>query len=171
MDFLVKKLLLLSKIESDNMQFVLKKNNLNEILKKIYDTLYIFAKEKRLNFKLNLPASNISIKSDKDLLFTALFNIVENSIKYTEKGNVLISAEPHEDKVKIIIEDTGIGISNKEKEKIFDRFYRGAYSRKSTKGYGIGLSITKKIIEIHNGRIELESILNKKTKFIISLPY
>ncbi len=112
----------------------------------------------------------IEYYGDINLLEQALSNIIQNSIKYTPEGGIItVVTEEDENSVYIKISDTGLGIPDKDLPHIFDRFYRGERSGRSS-GTGLGLSIAKWIIESHGGTISVESSLNSGTTFTISLP-
>ncbi|WFD10073.1 sensor histidine kinase [Tepidibacter hydrothermalis] len=115
---------------------------------------------------------NILINADPKLIKQMLRILIDNSIKFTPKnGNIIINLQKHKSYILISIEDSGIGIPDKDIPYIFDRFYRADKSRtKATGGSGLGLSIAKRIVQDHKGSIEVESELQKGTKMIIKLP-
>lgn len=124
------------------------------------------------NIKVQYKPKDIFIHGDKDKLSQALINIVSNSEKYTlEGGEVYLSISQEKNKVVIKVRDTGIGIDKEHLPYIFERFYRADESRaRATGGSGIGLAITKSIIEAHKGSIEVNSKINEGTEFIVYLP-
>ncbi len=126
------------------------------------------AKAKQITIDKNLKEATIMGFSDR---LTEVFVILlDNAIKYSRKNNIIeISSSVSGNNVKISIQDHGIGISDKDLPHIFDRFYRAQKSR-TENGYGLGLSIAKKIISSHNGSIEVKSKIDKGTTFIVSLP-
>jgi len=115
---------------------------------------------------------HIKIWGDKDLIKQILIIIVENAINYTPvNGKILVTVTEEEEQAVIRIQDTGIGIQPEEMAFIFERFYRSeAARRKSPDGTGLGLSIAKWIIDEHQGRIEIESIPEEGTEFVVFLP-
>jgi len=113
------------------------------------------------------------IAVDQNKLEVVLFNVIDNAIKYTEKGGIIIKLKTESGKIKITVQDTGIGIDKKDLEIIFTRvFTRNAQAKKANVvGKGIGLYLSAKIIEAHNGRIWAESEgKDKGSIFYIELP-
>ncbi|MHC5249300.1 HAMP domain-containing sensor histidine kinase [Enterococcus sp. LJL90] len=121
---------------------------------------------------LNKNFSTTIIKGHAQLLQQAFYNIIENSFKYNEEfGSVSVGIHQQETFVEISIVDTGIGISDAEKQKIFAPFYRVDASRsRDTGGSGLGLTLAKSIIEKHHGTIQLKNNSGQGTVFIVSLP-
>ncbi len=169
MDGLVKKLLFISRLEKDRDKLHIEKISLNNILKDCVETLSVIAEDKGLKLISTFPEEDIYINADRQLLFIALFNIIDNAIKYTSNGQVKILLKQNEQKALIKVSDTGIGMNNEDKKRIFERFYRADKSRKTGAGYGIGLSITKRIIDLHEGEILVESELEKGTEVCLKL--
>ncbi|CAM4094887.1 sensor histidine kinase [Lederbergia lenta] len=124
------------------------------------------------NIEINLDLREIVINADEQLLFQVWMNLIANSIKFTdESGAIYISAKVDDD-IIVVVRDTGTGIPVEELAQIFDRFYMADKSRNRTKsGSGLGLSVVKKIIDIHGGTISVSSELRKGTEFIIRLPW
>lgn len=111
------------------------------------------------------------IKADAFKLEQLFINLIENAIKYTEKGEIRVNAKKENKTVVVEVSDTGIGIPGKHLPRIFERFYVVDKSRsRESGGTGLGLSIVKHIVQLHNGEISIESKLGKGTKFIIVLP-
>ncbi len=164
---IVENIITLSKTELQKIE--LEDVDIKEEIKSIYELYKKKAEEKNIQFVLNISDVGL-IKGDRFKLGQAIINLVDNAIKFTDKGKVEISVMRDEKYLIIKVEDTGIGIPKEELPKIFDKFYVGE-KKKSKSGTGLGLSIVKNIIELHNGRIEVESNLNQGTKFIIYLPY
>lgn len=119
---------------------------------------------------LSFNGKRIEVEGNRERLLEALTNIVDNSIKYNRpKGSVDIRVDSRDGWALITVSDTGIGIADDERERIFDRFYRG--SGGEGEGKGLGLSIARAIIEHHGGRIEVESEVGKGSRFFIFLPF
>ena len=143
--------------------------DLRELLQHLCQDIKILADQK--NIRLSFSSSQeILINGDEEKLKRLFVNILENAIKYTQaEGEVRVSIHRGDDRLKISVSDTGMGILEEELKHIFDRFYRVDKAR-SHGGFGLGLSIAKSIAEAHGGDIEVESILNKGTTFNIFLP-
>lgn len=146
----------------------LEKVELSSLMKQIVAGLKGQFDKKNIPININSKKS-VSIVTDKYKLSQILYNILTNAYKYTEEGQVDINCKVDEDFLAIEIEDTGIGISDKDKEKIFNAYYRSQNVAK-TQGDGIGLYLVKENIELLNGQIVVESELGKGSKFTILLP-
>jgi two-component system phosphate regulon sensor histidine kinase PhoR len=168
---IVNDLLTLSALETKR-KLTLEKVNLAELLKKIKDFFSSRLEEKRLNLRINIAPEAETIVADGFKLEQLFLNLLDNAIKYTEKGEISIEITPlGPDQIKIIVADTGTGIPKEHLPYIFERFYVVDKSRsRRTGGTGLGLSIVKHIVQLHRGKIEVESQLRKGTKFTIILP-
>ncbi|MBB6691659.1 HAMP domain-containing histidine kinase [Cohnella xylanilytica] len=110
------------------------------------------------------------VKGNRDYLLQLLFIFIENGFKYTPSGEVRLESVRADDKVGLIVSDTGIGMSREEVPHIFDRFYRVDVSRGQTPGTGLGLSIAKWIADMHNASLEVRTKLGEGSRFIVWLP-
>ncbi len=168
---IVEDLLVLSELETEEIKIELKKIDIRELLVMTSKIFEQRAKEKNLELHLNLPKKLPPVTGDRFRLEQMLINLMDNAVKYTEEGEITLSA--FKDNVNLCIEvsDTGIGIPSREKSRVFERFYVGNKSRsRRSGGTGLGLSIVKHIIQIHKGKIELESTHGVGTTFRIFLP-
>ncbi len=138
---------------------------LRELLKEIYNESLPAAKAKGL--KLELESEQYVLMGDKKLLKAAIKHIINNAIKFTVKGGVKIRVVPSRNSISIFVSDTGTGISPKNQKRILDRFFK---VDPSAPGMGIGLSVTKEIINKHNGEIRVKSRLGKGTTIEVVLP-
>lgn len=120
----------------------------------------------------NLEGDEVHVFADKGRIGQVLSNLLSNAIKYTdENGSINISVKKDVDKAVLIVEDTGIGIPKEDQVRVFERFYRTDKSRtRKTGGAGIGLTITKAIVQAHGGTIHCESELGEGSRFIVTLP-
>jgi signal transduction histidine kinase len=148
------------------------KNDEFDLAKLISDACEIFrpmADSKHLAINLNAP-DTIIFCGDKKKVQRIVTNLLENAIKYTpNQGKITISALEHDGKIDIVVEDTGIGISQEDLPRIFERFYRSEKSR-TTEGIGLGLSLAKAFVMAIGGAIAAKSTLGKGSTFVVSLP-
>lgn len=160
----------LAQFDSEKNKLNKTKVSLNELIKNIVYNFESKALEKNIAIKNNCDDINIYV--DKNQFSQVIINLLSNAIKYTNQGGIIdIIAYENIEYVNISIRDNGMGIPDEDVEYIFERFYRVDKSRnKSTGGIGIGLSIVKSIIELHDGEIFVKSKQNKGTEFLIKLP-
>jgi len=160
----------LSRYESEDL--ILNKNEVD--IKELVEMILInFEKELHdKNISVNNKLETFIINVDRDKITQGLINIISNGIKYTEQGGIIeITCDEGKNIAIIHIRDSGIGISKEHLPYIFQRFYRADESRtRVTGGAGIGLTISKAIIEAHGGNIKVKSEVNEGTEFIIELP-
>ena len=143
--------------------------NIDEEIKHITDKNKNLAKIKEINIETKIESSAI-VLGNKIELARVFYNVLDNAIKYTpHNGKILISGEKKSNKYLIIINDNGSGISKEALDKIFNPFFRDEKAR-NTIGAGLGLTISKKIIENHKGTISIKSVENKGTSVMITLP-
>lgn len=168
---IINKLLILTRTDVGEDKTDMKKMNLKELIAGVFKGLLPLAHEK--NIKLELKAEqDVFFVGDEDKIWESIFNIVDNSIKYTPPdGRVTLTLEEKNDTVVVVIEDNGIGMPPAEVNKIFDRFYRIDKARaRETGGTGLGLSIALSGVTFHGGDIQVESEEGKGSKFIIRFP-
>jgi two-component system phosphate regulon sensor histidine kinase PhoR len=163
-------LLKLTSLESDQNPTERKSYRLDKQIRNIILTCEPNWNEKEISMDVFLDKA--SIVADEDLMSQVWMNLLHNSIKFTpRRGNIFIRLQQEDDKAIITISDTGIGISKKNQIHIFERFFKADKARDRSKGgSGLGLSIVKKIIDIHKGTIFVESEEGKGTKFTITIP-
>lgn len=160
----------ISMIESGEMRLSFRYFNLYEFLQTIVSDMSIVAEEKGLQLNLLPVDKNIKVFGDKKRLKQVLVNLIQNSAKYTEFGKIELEVAKKENFVYIQIRDTGIGIAEKDLDRIFERFYRVDKDRsRAIGGTGLGLAIVKHIIEAHGSKISVKSIVGKGTEFSFSL--
>jgi signal transduction histidine kinase/GAF domain-containing protein len=129
-------------------------------------------KEKSMTLELNIPPDLPPIAADEGRLSQILTNLIGNAIKYTPpEGHVWVRAETSDDMVQIVIQDDGLGISPEDQAQVFARFYRVRTAEtEAIDGTGLGLAIVKSLVELHGGRVSLESHLGKGSTFHVTLP-
>ena len=177
---LVNDLLHVSRIESGTLRIDLQKTSLEDIISSVVDELRIKADERKIYLKWEKPPKPLpEITVDADKFRQVILNIIDNCIKYTEKGGITVATEQKKSSVKFpqgsiltVIKDTGEGMTEEEIEKMFESFSRGKAGAKHwTAGTGLGLYIARKFTEIHGGRVWAESPgEGKGSTFYVELP-
>jgi two-component system phosphate regulon sensor histidine kinase PhoR len=163
-------LLKLAALESDRVRFDPQPYRLDRQIRRLILACEPQWTEKRLVMDVSLP--EVEITADEDLLSQVWLNLIHNSIKFTPpEGQISLKLHRRENIILFSLSDTGMGISQADQAHIFERFYKSDKSRpRTTGGSGLGLSIVKKIVDIHGGAINVESRVNQGTTFTISLP-
>jgi signal transduction histidine kinase len=156
---LVNDFLSVSRIEAGKMELELEKTSLENIIPEVINELKIKAQKKKLYLTFEKPKDILpKILIDRAKIRQAILNIIDNAIKYTNKGGITIKIKNQKTKIKIIITDTGEGMTKKELSKMFKSFSRGAAgTRLFIEGIGLGLYIAKCFIEMHQGKIWAQS--------------
>ncbi len=138
---------------------------------KALDSIATLAARKNIEIVAFISEPSHTINADSISLSEAFVNILSNAIKYSHDGSkVYIKTEENDSCIHVTIQDTGVGISKEDLPHIFDGFYRGKSGQDMAAGHGIGLAVSRQIVEAHNGSIAVESELGKGTTFIVSLP-
>lgn len=168
---LINDLATLSRAERGKLQASPENVNSSDLLEELESIYKIEANSKGLKIILEKSPRNLNVSTAKLYLKEILQNFITNSIKYTQKGYISLGAEKYEKGVVFIVSDTGIGISNSDKSKLFDKFFRSEdYRTRESSGTGLGLYVTKKLADIIHANIEVESEINKGSKFRIYVP-
>lgn len=169
---LVNDILDVSRLDTDTMRFEMEKIDTVKILDEIAEDMRPAIESKNLKLETKIPRDLPKIMGDKNRLPQVLKNLFVNAIKFTDTGSITLEAEKRENHILISIKDTGIGIPKDELKKIFNKFYQ-AYTGDDRKneGTGLGLFISKEIIQRHNGQIWVESEIGKGSNFFIKIPY
>jgi len=164
-------LLKLTRYESGNGNFSFSKFDIKKSIEDTHKKILPIAEKKKIKFILNLKKTNIH--ANKDSIEELLTILIDNAVKFSKRnGKVYISLNKDHTFLTLKVEDEGIGIPRKDIPYIFDRFYRADQSRSKNEidGFGLGLSMAKRIVELHKGKIEVESVLSKGSTFIVRLP-
>lgn len=169
---LINQLLELSKLESGKMKLEAEEQDVVAFLKPIIHSFSSLANRKFISYKVEFPVEELRLYFDKEKLEKIIVNLLSNAFKYTpEFGKVTCSLEELHDHLVIRVEDNGIGIPEDDKEFVFNRYYRVKDNKtEKNKGTGIGLSLSKELVELHHGRIELSSEEDKGTTFSVFIP-
>ncbi len=165
---LIDQLLTLAKADTNDEKLDLSEFSLTEILENICANMEIIAKNKNLDFEL-INKEEILIKGDYDKIRRMIVILIDNAIKYTESGMVKVKLYTEKNKKVLTVEDTGIGMSKYDMDRIFDRFYRADKARHREGGTGLGLSIAKWIADIHKFSLTVDSVVDEGTKFTLRM--
>jgi signal transduction histidine kinase len=168
---LINDVLDLSKIEAGRMELVLAEYSMQDVVETVRSSLQSLALEKGLEFVATAEDDLPLVYGDGKRITQCLMNLVGNAFKFTKSGRVSLSVEKQGDDLLGRVSDTGIGIPKEELENIFTEFQQvdTAITREFS-GTGLGLNITKKFVEMHGGRIWVESELGKGSTFFLSIP-
>ncbi len=180
---LVEDLLNISRIEAGRMEFDFQEVQIEDLVREVVDTLELAAKAKKLHLDWQKPAQPLrKVSADATKIKEVISNMVDNAIKYTQKGSVTVRTEcgsyfDHDSKeqksvVRVIVSDTGIGMDKQEIKEIFQKFQRGKQvSHYHTEGTGLGMYVGRKIVAAHKGSLWAESEgRDKGSKFTLELP-
>ncbi len=169
---LVEDILDVSRIEQGKLKINLEKVNLSEILNEVMEQFQIDASKKKISLKLKNNLNNeLWIKADEARVKQILVNLVGNAIKYTPQGSVTVKTEIDKDFIKIVVKDTGIGMSAQEMKNLFKKFYRIKNKKtEAINGTGLGLWISKELALKMKGDLTVESMSGVGSQFILTLP-
>jgi PAS domain S-box-containing protein len=167
---LINDLLEIERLESGRIEFEFAELDLAEVLENVARSLHVNAEQKGLEFLTEIP-SGLKVRGDRERLAQVFLNLLSNAIKYTPAGTVELRAHQEDDAVVVEVRDTGIGLSESDLQKLFQKFFRSdnPYVRK-VGGTGLGLSIAKAIVERHGGTITVTSQLGQGSTFTVRLP-
>jgi signal transduction histidine kinase len=157
--------------QKQNGNFKLTKVNLQDIIKSSVEQVKSLAQRKKITIKIDAPKT--FMLGDEKSLSELFIILLDNAIKYSkDKSIISINIRKEDSGINVFVKDNGIGIKKEDLPHIFDRFYRADRSRTKQKigGYGLGLSIAKRIVTLHNGSIRVESEISKGSIFIITFP-
>lgn len=169
---LIEDLLDLSRLESGRVRFQFGEVALGELCHEVAERLRPRAEQAGLSLRVEIPPDLPPVRGDRDRLAQVLINLVDNAIKYTPSGGeIRVMARPEGAVVRVLVQDTGIGIPRSDLPRVFERFYRVDKARsRASGGTGLGLSIVKHIVEAHGGEVGVESELGKGSTFFFTVP-
>lgn len=169
---LIQDLFELSKMEEGKVSFNFEWVDLVEVIENVANKTEIRAKEKGLGIEVDLLKDPPMIFADGLRMEQIIFNLMDNAIRYTEKGKVLLQLKRTDtDEMMVIVEDTGVGIPENELRYIFERFYRVEKSRsREFGGTGLGLAIVQRLVELQGGTIDVKSEIGRGTRFVLHFP-
>ncbi|MEW5758243.1 MAG: PAS domain S-box protein [Candidatus Omnitrophota bacterium] len=161
----------ISKIEAGRIELKKEKINLNDLIRKITASFDAKIKEAGLELRLNIPVDSIDVFIDSDKMTQVFVNLINNAIKFTQKGFIEAGVYLKDSSVECFIQDTGVGIAKENLPKLFGKFQQfDRVAGPGEKGTGLGLSIAKGLIELHGGKIWAESEFGKGTRFTFTIP-
>ena len=168
---LINDVLDLSKIEAGQFSLSLGDYSVDELVRSVYGAVESLAAEKNISLSTRVPPGLPPARGDERRLAQALLNLVGNAIKFTDKGEVAIEVAADKDLYTFSVRDTGPGIAEADQAKIFDEFQQVDSSiTKSKSGSGLGLAIARRIVEMHGGRISVDSSLGQGATFSFTAP-
>jgi signal transduction histidine kinase len=146
--------------------------NLGELVRRVAEISRPEAEARGVAVTLNLPETPLSFRTTEEDIYRLVGNLLENAIKYTPQGgSVSLEVREGESHIAIVVSDTGIGISPEAMPHIFEEFYRAANVKEwGTEGTGLGLSLVKRIVDLYQGQVRVESKLGQGTSFTVTLP-
>jgi len=173
LELLVEDLLTLAQLESGNPNLRIGTLDLSSFLPEMVRDWEKKLTSKQLNMSVDVPTDLSPIRVDRTRLQEALYNLLDNAVKYSrEHGEIRLTARQRNGEIELAVSDDGIGITKEDLPRIFERFYRADKARgpDNVRGTGLGLAIVKHIAQLHGGRVEAESELDKGTTIRVVLP-
>jgi signal transduction histidine kinase len=168
---LINEILDLSKVEAGHLKLELEKTAINDVLHAAVNTLKPLAAKKAIDVGIEGDGKTLQVSMDSARIRQVVLNLVANSIKFTpEGGRIWLRAEPLDGSVRVTVEDTGPGIPPDDYERIFLEFEQARTGKSKPEGTGLGLALAKKFVEMHGGKIWVESEVGKGSRFYFSLP-
>jgi two-component system phosphate regulon sensor histidine kinase PhoR len=173
LDLLAEDLLALAQLESGNSNLQLGEVDLSSFFGEVIRDWEKKLASKQLNVVIDVPPAFPTIRADRVRLQEALYNLLDNAVKYSrEHGEIRLMTRARDNEIALSVSDNGVGISKEDLPRIFERFYRADKARtaESVRGTGLGLAIVKHIAQLHGGHVEAESELGKGTTIRVLLP-
>jgi signal transduction histidine kinase len=168
---LINDILDIASIEAGYMQLEIKSFGIYEVVHSMPSLVGERARQQNITLSLECDAKIGTMEGDENRIRQVLFNLLTNSIKYTEnKGKVILGAKDVGKEVVFWVEDNGMGIAPEDQDSVFSKFYRTAGASRKHSGTGLGLSMVKSFVELHGGRVELSSSLQMGTKIYCYFP-
>lgn len=172
LSFQVEKVLQMAVFNEGRLKLKFKEFDINKMIETVVGNFELRVKNKNGTLSTEINAEHPLIKGDEVHITNVIFNLLDNAVKYSnENPEIKVCTENRKGEVLVSVQDKGIGISKEHHAQIFDRFFRVPTGNvHNVKGFGLGLSYVKKIVELHNAKIKVESVLHKGTKFTIHFP-
>ncbi|HKJ43998.1 MAG TPA: HAMP domain-containing sensor histidine kinase [Sunxiuqinia sp.] len=172
LSFQVEKVLQMAIFNEGRLKLKFKEVHINELINNVILNFELRVKSKNGTLASNIHADDDLIKGDEVHITNVVFNLLDNAVKYSKgEPHIEVQTENKKGNIVVSVKDKGIGIAKEHQDQIFERFFRVPTGNvHDVKGFGLGLSYVKKIIDSHQGKIKVESALNKGTKFMIYFP-
>lgn len=168
---IINSLLDISRIEAGAVEIEGALINIGGLVKQVVSSFALKAKGRGLELRTKLPPKRVDVYIDVDKITQVFINLIDNAIKFTEKGHIEVSVNEKKDRVECAVADTGAGIPKEDLPKVFGRFQQiGRVEGAGERGTGLGLSIAKEMIDMHNGKFWVDSELGKGAKFTFTVP-
>lgn len=169
---LVNELFELSKLEANQVRPTREFFFVSELVSDISNKFYLKAKQKGIVLQTDLCKEMHPVYADLSLIERVIQNLIDNALKFTPQGGaVIVQTKKAGNGIETIVRDTGIGITESEQDFVFERYYKGHNSNKHQNNTGLGLAIAKKILDLHDTSLVLQSQLNKGSSFTFALPF
>jgi len=169
---LVDNMLNLARIEAGVVSVDKQNRSLNELLEESLHVVQPAAEAKRIQLASDLSPMYLGVLADRDMMLQTAINLLSNAIKYTpEGGRVTLRSRLQDDEVRFEVEDTGVGLSEEDCQRVFEKFYRVKANREMATGTGLGLPLAKYIVEdVHSGNLSVQSTEGQGSTFAVTLP-
>lgn len=168
----IERVMFLSSMENGEYELNKQSVNLKDLVTEVVDNMQLIVEQNKASIYLDIPEEDFEVSGDYFHLSNVFKNLIDNALKYCEKNPVIhIKLLEEQNHIKVSISDNGIGISKHDQNHIFEKFQRvNTGDVRNTKGFGIGLSYVKTVIEMHKGLIQVQSELNKGSQFELLIP-
>ncbi|OXS75050.1 ethylene receptor [Lysinibacillus sp. KCTC 33748] len=172
MSLMLNDLLDVMSLKENNLKLKFRTVSIHAVVSGVLDMLYVMSDGKQIQLLNQIPEDFPKVLADENRVIQIVFNLLHNAVKYTNEGEVKISGHVRNDMAEIVISDTGIGIDEKTIERIFEPYEQGTYSKEAMieGGFGLGLSISKRLVELHGGTLRVKSAVGKGSEFTFILP-
>ncbi|MGH9857532.1 MAG: sensor histidine kinase [Acidobacteriota bacterium] len=169
---IINEILYVAKIDAKGIVLTPRRININKLLRSLAQEMSATAKKSRQKIRLQMPMKQTYVEADEHCLRMALENLISNALKYSFEGSTVnVKLTTTKDSIHITVRDKGVGIDSEDISHLFQRFSRIPNELSlQTSGSGIGLYLSQQLIELHSGKIEVESTKGKGTTFIVTLP-
>ncbi len=146
-------------------------NDVGQLATEVCETMALLAKKNNVALKLDCQEDMAPAQLDRNKIIQVMTNLISNAVKFTPaRGHISVGVRQQEEELVFTVSDTGMGIPGEALGKLFERFYRVRHQGQQIKGTGLGLAIVKKIVDMHGGRISVESEVDQGTTFTVCLP-